>query len=276
MSNTTVPMCHSDSSSLPLYHIVPRYLLTSIGVFSNIFLLTGMIMNPLKYFRNPSSNLIMNLGVADILTCCSSFVLLYWRPCAIRYETYPFFNLPPYISATSIFTMACDRYTSCVHPFKYRLLITGKVSLSVILLQLLVCTGHMIFEMSLVNLAIYIRGIVALCMWLCAAILYSRAAYVLKSNSRYLKGATGISTSTAPCRTQSARLVNEKRLLTTMLLVSFITIATLAPITIYESLTGKTEYLANEHSGVSERDAYHIWLRTLFLVNFSINPLMYA
>jgi hypothetical protein len=74
----------------------------------------------------------------------------------------------------------------------------------------------------------------------------------------------------------SARLVNEKRLLTTMLLVSFITIATLAPITIYESLTGKTEYLANEHSGVSERDAYHIWLRTLFLVNFSINPLMYA
>ena len=141
MSNVNVSIsCSSSLAILPLYHIIPRYLITLTRIFSNILLLVGIIMDPLKCFRNSSSYLIINLAAMDILTC--STALLRWLSCAVRNELYPFHNLPIYISASSIFTMACDRYMSCVHPFKCRVLITRKVTLTVILLQWSLCGGH--------------------------------------------------------------------------------------------------------------------------------------
>ncbi len=276
MSNTTVSICSSGLVSLPLYYIVPRYVITLTGILSNIFLLLGMIMDPLKCFRNSSSYLIMNLGVTDILTCSVAFLFFYWRPCVNGYEMNTFFNFPSYIAYTSIFTMASDRYMSCVHPFKYRVLITRRVSLTVILLQVLLCIGYMILEVFLTNLlVIYSRCIIGFFVLLGAAILYCKATYVLKANSRYLRDATTLSSTSQSRMSQSTRLANEKRLLTTMFLVSFITIATLAPFTAYELFSGTSHYV-NENSEFSERDSYHILVRTLFLVNFSINPFMYA
>jgi hypothetical protein len=133
----------------------------------------------------------------------------------------------------------------------------------------------MILEVFLNNLVIYSKCIIGFFVLLGAAILYGKATYVLKANSRYLRDATTLSSTSQSRTSQNTRLANEKRLLTTMFLVSFTTIATLAPFTAYELFTGTNHYV-NENSDISERDSYHILVRTLFLVNFSINPFMYA
>ena len=274
MLNESVSICSSELISVPFYHIIFRYIITLTGIFSNLFLITGLILDPLKCFKNSSSVLIMNLGLTDVLTCSSAFLLLHWYPCTNRYFIFRVLNLPSYIASSSIFTMAFDRYMSCVHPFKYRIIISTKVTISAIVLQWLLCAGYLMFEMFVPNLELYSRCVVTICILLSAAMLYANAAYVLKINSRYLQGAAELS-SRSQNRTQSARLVNEKRLLTTMLFVSLITIATLTPVSIYESYTG-INYFLNEHSEMSEQDPYHFWVRTLFLINFSVNPIMYA
>lgn len=270
---TAASMCSTGLVSLPFYHIALRYVVTLTGICSNLFLITGLIMDPLQCFRNSSSCLIMNLGLTDILTSGSALFILYWRPC-INGQEISFFDLPSYVASTSIFTMACDRYLSSVYPFKYRVIITRKITITAILLQWFFCSAYVVFEMFFINFAVYSRCICAFSILLGAAGLYAKAAYVLKKNSRYLKSSMGTSTTTKD-GTQNSRIINEERFLKTMLLVSTVTVATVAPVTIYESSIG-ISYSVNEHSDVREKDLYHIWLRTWFLVNFSINPLMYA
>ena len=278
MSNVTELISCSSAGmvSLPLYHTLPRYVMILTGILSNMFLLVGMAMDPLKCFRNSPSYLIMNLAVTDMLTCCTMLLVFIFKSCRKRHEMYEFFKLPPYIAYTSILTMACDRYMSCVHPFKYRVLITGRVALRVILVQSLCCAGYVIFEMLLLNVALILKFFIALLIIFSAIILYARSAYILKVNSRYLKNATIIACNSEGRFTRNTRMVNEKRLLRTMLLVSSISAVTATPFIIYESVTRTIHYVNKNSLDILERAVYLPWLQTLLLVNFSINPLMYV
>ena len=73
----------------------------------------------------------------------------------------------------------------------------------------------------------------ALFVLLGVVIMYSKAAFVLKNNSSYLKSVSTVST-TVQNKADHARMVNEKRLLTTTFLVSFLTITTLTLGDLYE------------------------------------------
>jgi hypothetical protein len=276
MLNATVSICSPSLGPFLPFHILPRYLITLTGIVLNFFLLVGMIMDPLKCFRNSSSYLIMNIAASDILACSSSFLFLRWRPCTMRYVIHRLFKLGPYISNVSTFTVACDRYMSCIHPFKYRAVITRRVALAVILLQSLFCAAHVVFDVFFVNAAFISRSVVAVLVLLSTASLYARSAYVLKVNSRYLNDATAVSPNSQGRITQSARLVNEKRLLTTMLLVTLITVTTFVPLTVYVNTTGTSNDIDEIWADILAKDFYHIWFGTLFLVNFSVNPLIYV
>jgi hypothetical protein len=67
--NETASICSSVWTSLPIPYNIPRFIVIFTGIFSNILLLTGLMIDPLKCFINSSSYLIMNLGVTDIVTC---------------------------------------------------------------------------------------------------------------------------------------------------------------------------------------------------------------
>jgi heme/copper-type cytochrome/quinol oxidase subunit 2 len=67
--------------------------------------------------------------------------------------------------------------------------------------------------------------------------------------------------------TQNARMKQEKRLFTTMFLVSFVTIITMVPLAIYVILQGRTNNINS--------DPVHMLFSTLLFVNFSINPFVY-
>ena len=271
----------STCSSLPLIHlpasyIISRYLVISIGTFSNILLVFGLFKDPLKCFRNSSSYLITNLAISNILTNVSWFVLQYWRPCINGFSVHSLVYLPTYNGCASITTMAFDRYMSCVHPCKYRVLITRNVTLSIIFFQWLLCLALLAIEIVDEGdiMHVYLRGSLVFAVLIAAAILYGKTAYVVKNNSRYFANIAEVSNTTQN-RTQNSRMINEKRLFTTMFLVSLITITTLAPLVIYTNLAkkigiGRVTYIR------WSADPVHTWLTTLFFINFSINPYVYT
>jgi hypothetical protein len=117
---------------------------------------------------------------------------------------------------------------------------------------------------------VYTRSSMAVFLLLIVVIMYSKAAFVLKNNSRYLKSVAAVST-TAQNKAGHARMVNEKRLLTTMFLVSFLTFTTLAPVMIYMSAIddSRISYTCMGSNPV------HVSLTTLFFVNYSISPFIY-
>ena len=272
--------CSSFYISPPVFYVILRYLVIFIGIFSNILLVFGLFKDPLKCFRNSSSYLITNLAISDILTNVSWFVVQYWRPCINGFSVHSLVYLPPYISCSSITTMAFDRYMSCVHPCKYRILITRNVTLSIIFFQWLLCLALLAIEiMDKVDIwQAYFRVSMTLSVVISGALMYGKTAYVMKKNSRYFANIAVFST-TARYRTQNARLINEKRLFTTMFSVSFITITTLAPLVIYIIFV-ENICIANDRLNITytrwSADPVHTWLTTLFFVNFSINPFVYV
>ena len=263
-------------------NIVPRFGILVIGLFVNALLLVGIMIDPLKCFKNCSSYLIVNLSISDILTCTSGILIQYWRPCTKEFELYRLMYLPPYVSSVSILAMAFDRYMSCVHPMKYRVLITRKVTLYIIFLQWLISIGLLSLEILFPNAfwVTYLRCTLGFVEILTAAIMYGRAAYILKRNSEYLRRLSGVSSTSSNEEKKHVRLVSQKRLTTTMFLVSLLTIVTLTPNIIYESVSGEGYIIIDEHSDIQEsdlvKDPYHVWLMTLIYVNFSVNPFVYV
>ena len=275
--NQSVSICASSWNSLPSFYFIPRFVIIVIGLFSNILLLIGMIMDPLKCFKNSSSYSIISLSITDILTGCAGILVQYWQPCIDGISFHPFVLLPTYVACFSIATMAFDRYMSCVHPFRYRILITRNVTLAVTLGQWIFFCAHLTLETLYENekWQLYSKCSLGMAILIAATIMYGKAAYVLKRNSKYLKTACRISS--PQNNAQHVRFMNETQLLTTMFCVSFITITTVGPASIYVAVAGKS-YVVNEHLVDTNQtiDTFHVWLTTLLFVNFSINPFMYT
>jgi hypothetical protein len=149
--NETLSICSSRWTSISIAYIIPRYVVILAGILPNIFLVIGLIKDPLKCFRNSSSYLILNLAISDILTNLSWFLVQYWRPCINGFSLHPLIYLPPYVGCFSIAAMAFDRYMSCVHPFKYRIQITRNLTIAIIFLQWLLSLGLMAFQIIFAN-----------------------------------------------------------------------------------------------------------------------------
>ncbi len=285
MLNITNPICWFNwIPSQSSYIIIPRFGIMFIGIFANIILLVGLIKDPLKCFKNCSSNLIMNLSITDILTGFSGILIQYWRPCNKEFEVFRLMYIPFYICGTSILAMAFDRYMSCVYPLRYRTYVTREVALGIIFLQWFLSIGFSVLEFlfgQYANWTTYVGNTIGLAIVSIAAIMYGKAAYVLKNNSQMLKNMSGIP-SASTYNTQHGRLQNEKRLMTSMFLVSCITIITLTPNYIYESVFGEGYAIVEKYSPDDPeiagrvKDPIHVWLDTLMYVNFSINPFIYT
>ena len=275
--NQSVSICTSPWISLPSFYFIPRFVIIFIGLFSNTLLLIGMIMDPLKCFNNSSSYLIINVSISDILTGCAWILVQYWQPCIGGTSFHLVVLLPPYVASTSIVTMAFDRYMSCVYPFRYRILITRNVTLTVVLVQWLFSGAHLTSETLYEDdkWQFYSKCSIAMVVLIGATIMYGKAAYVWKKNSKYFKTACRISS--PPNNAQLVRFMNETQLLTTMSCVSCITITTVSPASIYVAVAGKS-YVVNEHLVDTNQtiDTFYVWLATLLFVNYSVNPFMYT
>ena len=74
---------------------------------------------------------------------------------------------------------------------------------------------------------------------------------------------------------QELRLLNERRFFTTIFIVSCITLLTLQPIVIFDTLSGKAYYMRDVNSS-SLSGVIRFFLVTLCIVNSLINPFVYS
>ena len=259
---------------LPHFQIISRVIFAVIGLLSNSLLLVRLIKDPLKCFRNSSSYFVTNLCISDILTSLTVIAITFWRnSCIDGVRVYIFFRVPLYISFSSILTMAFDRYISSCHPLKYKIFITKTFTKCLILLQWLFYIVESIFELFYEKCFFYPTYILGICIVLSSVIMYAKAAYVLKKNSKYLRSIMDQPSSVF--RHQEVRLLNEKRFLSTIFMVSCISVATFCPLIIYDSINGEPYYL-NYAKPWSFIGIIKWGLFTLFFLNFWINPFVYT
>ena len=264
--NTTTTI--SFPCALQIY-LIPHHILSFIGIICNILLLIGLIKDPLKCFRNSASYLILNLAFSDILTCVYEIGIIYWNPC-IDTHGIQIFRIAEYISWLSILSMSLDRYLSVVHPLKYNILVTGKKTFVVILLQWVFCIISVLLSIFFIRTEIYALHIIAFFLVFFSTFFYVKTAYQLKEKSRCLMRQEDISLTAK--RSQNVRLLNEKRFLWTIFLTSVITITTLMPLVMYKNVSTHTRY----GDGNTTTSHVYIFLYTLFVINFVVNPLIYC
>ena len=176
------------------------------------------------------------MSITDILTGCAWILVQHWQPCIEGISFHLFVLLPPYVASSSIVTMAFDGYMSCVHPFKYRILITRNVTLTVVFVQWTFSSAHLTLNEN-DKWQFYSKCSIAIAVLIGATTMYGKAAYVLKTNSKYLKTAYRISS--PQNNAQHVSFMNERQLLTAMFCVSCITITTVGPASIYVAAAGK-------------------------------------
>ena len=261
-------------ASLPVYQKVTRMTFPVIGLLSNSLLLVGLIVDPLKCFRNSSSHLVASLCVSDILSSFVLIPLLNWpHPCYNGSRWHLSLRIPTYISFSSVLTMACDRYISCCHPLKYKALMTKKFTKRLILFQWLFHIVQVTLELFYYQWLFYPRYIMGICIVFSSVVMYIKAAYQMKRKSRYLRDIMDVPSSIG--RRQEARLLNEKRFLNTIFMVSCISSFTFLPLFIYDTING-TPYYMNNAKASSLRGIVQFCLFTLFIVNYWINPFVYS
>ena len=276
MQNATDPEATICSSNpLSTYHFISRLISGLVGVSGNILLLFGLIYDPLKCFKNSSSQLVLNLCISDITACLELILVLFWSATCINgVNVYIFFHLPAYVSFSSIATMAFDRFMSSVYPLKYKIIITRKFTLRLILLQWTFQICSVTVEFFFEKWFLYPKLLVGIGVISSAIVFYGKAGHTLKRQSRILKRMSGCSLSVNHFNV--VRVTNEKRFLNTLLIVSLMTVFTSKPLILYELCVSRQRYYENERLPSTERDDTHMWLFTLYFVNFWINPFLYS
>ena len=169
--------------------------------------------------------------------------------------------------------MAFDRYMSCCHPLKYRIFITERFTKWLVLLQWLFSIVTPIFELFYEKWVFYPRNIMGIFIVFISVIMYAKAAYVLKKKSRDLRNIMNQPASVV--QHQKSRLLNEKRFLTTIFMLSCISVSSLCPLIIYDAINGQPYYM-NYAKLWSFTDIIQWWLITLFYENFWVNPFVYS
>ena len=180
-----------------------------------------------------------------------------------------------YVSYLNIISIALDRYLSVVHSLKYKILVSGKKTFFIIFFKwLMVTTGSVVF--TFVHSFKWEKEIQSICGILVvslATFLYIRTTYKVKKASRYLESQEVQSTTSNIIK--RTRLLNEKRFLKTICLVSVLALTTQLPYHIFHYVTSGKGY--SSHSTEVINAGYHVYklLVVLLTSNFCINPFIY-
>ena len=270
--------CLPSNHTVWLY-LIGRNILCLIGIISNISLLTGLLKDPLKCFRNSPSYLVANLAISDLLACTTTLARDYMAFCLQKHGVFLTVRVIHiafvYMSYLSIISIALDRYLSVIHPLKYKILVNGKRTFFVILfkwLMVITCTAlfKLVHGIKWKREIQSIGGIIIISL---ATFLYIRTTYKIKKASRYLESLDIQSTTSNVIKKK--RLLNEKRFLKTICLVSVLALTTQLPYHIFHYIASTTGYASHSTGKVNTKYHVHGFLFVLLTSNFCINPFIY-
>ena len=240
--------------------------ISAVGIISNMLLAIAFIKDPLKCFRNSATYLVMNLSFSDLLTC--SFYPFLFRGTVIGGLDSYFYTLCfSNASLASIASISIDRFLIVVYPLQYRQWINGKrmlVWLTVIWLAAFVLPIIQLFYdepivMYLLSTFAFLNIVLSILMY---AVTYSN----LKKHSTEI----GRQNSTES-RAQKIRVIKEKRILKTIILIGSVTFICTVPSLVYFELN---DYLNLAYDTLVHKILYGMFT-LIFNVNFAVNPIIY-
>ena len=256
--------------------------LTVTALISNVLLLFSMCKDPLKCFRNPTSYFIANLAVADLLGSMFHLEELLLSQTTMYNSTYclpgvwdtihlqigGFMSLLTYPSLT---ILALERYMSVAYPLWHKVNVTTRLcvtSIAVVWLLCLFSAGVGFHHNPYITFAFAVGfG----CVFYIATVVIYILAYksIRKQTSTLI---TGYTESENMKRVLKFRLKNQKRFLSTILIVNWtLTFALIPP---FFSMVWK--YFV-PISVIYENDLQVLYCTCdiLFLLNMAANPFLY-
>ena len=250
------------------YSNLPFVIICVIGVASNVLLLIAFSKDPLKCFRNSGTYLVMNLSVADCLTCIFA-PFIHAMPKTSWYPVVEYFTLwSTFASLASILSVSIDRFILVAFPIRHRIWVKAKVivmwlaavwtmSCALPILRLFYGPGR--------NFEIYKY---AFCQTIIipSVFFYAFTYYKLKKQSRNIA-----SQNSNEGWAQEQRVLKEKQFLKTIILIACIAFACTMPslvfFQVYGSLTSGQDNLEKTFQKV---------FMCIFVINFAVNPFIYV
>ena len=165
---------------------LPLYVVSSIGILSNLMLLFAFLKDPLKCFRNSGTYLVGNLAFCDMLFSLSVVVAA-----SLKDEKIQFFLqfLSFYSSMITIFSIALDRFLMINYPFKHRFLMSGKKMAFWIFSIWLISVIHPVKLIFLHHKAdTPIKSTIGMILIMVTGTLYCKTYFALKKQQRSMAG----------------------------------------------------------------------------------------
>ena len=235
---------------------LPIYFTHSAGVVSHLLLFICLLKDPLKCFRNSATYLIANLALSDFITCSAGLIRMTWK---ISTTIFYVWNTAMLVSLLSVFSIAIDRYVLTVHPFKHRVLLNGRrIAIWILSLWLLsswLLVKDLTFGTSQIDTQIY--DTIFIVISLVTGLIYVLTYLSLRKQRRSISKQNQLS--------QSRPLQEE--FLKTIIIVTFIQILTMVPLSIFSLVHG----WSNSFNSVLKLVVY-----PMYFLNFAINPFLYV
>ena len=238
---------------------LPMYFTFCAGVVSHLLLFICLIKDPLKCFRNFATYLIMNLGFADFIVCTVGLMRMIF---GVKYRTVVYIlDAAMLVSLFSILSIAIDRYILTAHPFKHRVFLNGRR------MAIWIVSVWLLSFYPLVKILTYgadqtlDRLIYATIVMIFASVtfgIYILTYFTLKRREREI----------SQQQSQSQNRVLQKSFLKTIMIVAFVQILTLLPISIQDFVDGHASSPLSSIVGFITFE--------MFCLNFAMNPLLYT
>ncbi|XP_028411380.1 mas-related G-protein coupled receptor member A3-like [Dendronephthya gigantea] len=271
---------------LNLWSFVLYISVTTIGVFSNGFLIVAILKDPLKCFRNATSYFIFHLAFVDAL-CAMVFMeeSLLWFTKFKSIDGLPkwfgiintgVFEMILFINFSSVFSLSLERCLAIVSPLWHKVKLTSKACyswLAMIWILGLFLLGIRYFALIYFNQK-QAYSIMAKVVWgiaLSALVCYVIAVISVRRQRLALEGRTTISETSR--RSTEIRLRNENRFLRTMFIVISVLLLGLVPAMVLfiitnGAITMETSNNATGYIGIASD--------VMFLLNCAVNPFIYV
>ena len=247
--------------------ILSKLAITPAGVIVHVLLLIAFIKDPLKCFRNSSTFLVGNLALSDLLLCLSAFGYYHYREDPVWFEISQFlWRFLPSVSILSIVSISIDRFIVVVYPLRHRYLIKRKILVawvtSVWLISIIYPGKRLIVREKHDE---HITNTVALVVVLFSAAMYAATYLKLRKQTRSV-----ILNNSSDSHVNAARVLKEKKFLTTIIVTVCITYLCMLPyLMLYPVVV--TRGVLNRTS----TEVLYIVLSALYNCSFAVNPFIY-
>ena len=273
-------LCGPYLGNIVVWDLTVYLSLTIIGVAANLLLLFAIHKDPLKCFRNPTTYFIVNVAITNVLN------ILYYAqevlvsrtlcvPGAWTKINLAFGSFVHFLTFPSVTALALERYVSIARPLWHKVNVTSRLCYIWIAVVWVVCfilTG-ISTTLHLNDNVFVVAGIFSgfPCIFYLSTVLIYLLAYISIRKQKLSFIAENLKSETEK-RMLKIRLKNQKRFITTILLVNLVLIFGIIPL-IVGTLSKLLAY--NGMISTSATEMLFNVINILLFISMAINPFLY-